>query len=221
MAVCDEVVVGSYPPAPGPATAAVLAAVRRAWDAGWAVRVVSYRSGAADQVVPVAGPLAGWRLEQVRRHYDGPPQVVLVLQRGVPFCDMRPAQQLATAAGLVWGFRKYQIATLVVGEDPGILRICMRLLAGAAAKVVAPTQELADRLTGHYKLASSCVVLEENGTGYPAVPQGIEPSALGLFRPGAAHSISVVDMPATTLGQRVRARAVSSKSVITRRLRGR
>jgi hypothetical protein len=165
--------------------------------------------------------LAGWRLEQIRRHYAGPPRLVLVLQAGAPFCDMGPAQQLATAMGLVWGLRQYENTTVVVGEDPGILPVCMRIVAGAASHVVAPTQSLADRLAKHYGLGPGSVSLEESSEGYPAAPHGVEPSTWGLFRPGAAGSVQVVDMPPTTLAQRVRARAMSSSSLLTRRLRGR
>src|SRR5580658_10204128 len=150
MAVCDVVIVGSYPPMPGPATAATLAAVRRAWDEGASVRVVSYRTGAADISVPVAGPLAGWRLEQVRRHYAGPDQVVLVVQTGVPFSDLRPSQQVATAAGLALALRRFSRATLIVGEDPGLNPICFRALAAAVDEVVVATESSADQLSARY-----------------------------------------------------------------------
>jgi hypothetical protein len=136
MAVCDTVIVGSYPPMPGRATAATLAAVRREWDAGWTVRVVSFRPGAADISVAVAGPLAGWRVEQVRRHYGGPPHLALVLQQGAPFYSRGYPEQLATTLGLLAAFRRFERVTLVVGEDPGVLGPCFRALTRAVSEVV-------------------------------------------------------------------------------------
>ncbi len=59
--------VGSYPPAPGPAAAATVAAVRRAWADGQEVVVVSPRPSAALLVMPVAGAEVGPALSKLRR----------------------------------------------------------------------------------------------------------------------------------------------------------
>ena len=219
MAVCDVVVVGSYPPAPGPATTAPLTAVRRAWDAGSTVRVVSYRPGASDQVVPVAGPLAGRRLEQVRRHYQEPRRLVLVLQDGAPFADRSLAAQVLTAAGLLWAFRRFGAAELVFGEDPGLLRPVVQLLVKAASRVSVASPDLGAALCTRYKLPVSCVAVDP-AEAYPMVRADIDPSTWGLFRPGAQASLAIVEMPTTTVAERLRARAVASKSLVARRLRG-
>jgi hypothetical protein len=205
MAVCDTVIVGSYPPMPGRATAATLAAVRREWDAGWTVRVVSFRPGAADISVAVVGPLAGWRLEQVRRHYAGPPHVVLVLQAGVPFFPTSYAQQFATAAGLIAAFRRFERVSLVVGEDPEVVRPCFRALARAASEVVVASEEEARRLSARYKLVAGALSVEEVDP-YPNLPPGTEPEVAGLYRPRAARGLTLVEMPPTTLAERAVAR---------------
>ena len=173
MAVCGVVVVGSYPPLPGPATAATLAAVRRAWEAGSDVRVVSYRTGAAEISVPVTGPLAGRRLEHIRKHFDNPPEVVLGLQRGVPFSDPRPSQQMATAVGLAAAMRRFRRATLLVGEDPEIMPACFRILASAVDRFIVATPEEASGLVKRYRLKPAAVAVE-TVEPYPMFPDGVE-----------------------------------------------
>ena len=218
--MCDVVVVGSYPPLPGPATAATLAAVRRSWDEGYSVRVVSYRTGAADLAVPVAGPLAGRRLLQVRRHYGGPSSVVLVVQRGAPFTDLRGPQQLATAAGLAAAMRTFRRATLVIGEDPDIMAPCLWALTAAARECVVNSEEAARRLHQRYKVPLGALSVEEPEP-YPPLAPGIEPSTTGLYSPAAASGVAVVQVPATTLGERARSRARLARARWLGRLRHR
>lgn len=206
MAVCDVVVIGSYPPLPGPATAATLAAVRRAFAEGKTVRVVSYRKGAADATVPVAGPLAGRRLEQVRKLFAGPPEVVLGLQRGVPFSDPGPSQQIATALGLAIGMRRFRRATVLVGEDPEVLPVCFRILASAAERFVVATPEEAARLVEQYRLRPAAVGVE-TVEPFPRFPDGVEPATAGLYSPGAGAGLTVVQLPTTALSDRARAGA--------------
>lgn len=77
-------VVGSYPPVPGPAAAATVAAVRRAWAADREVVVVSPRPSAASGVLRAAGArgIAREVVRLGRRHAcDG---VVLCLEPGWP-----------------------------------------------------------------------------------------------------------------------------------------
>ena len=190
---------------PGPATAATLAAVRRAWERGLTVRVVSFRTGAADISVPVVGPLAGWRLEQVRRHYGGPVEAVLGLQAGVPFSDLRPAQQMVTAVGLAVALRRFKRATLLVGDDPGLTPRSFRVLARGADECVAGSDEVRRSLEERYNLRPGVVTVEEVDP-FPSVPAGIDPSTAGLYRPGRDRGLTVVELPATSLSQRVRAR---------------
>ena len=220
VAVCDVVIVGSYPPLPGPGTAATLAAVRRSWDEGLEVRVVSGRTGAADITVPVAGPLAGWRLEQVRRHYGCPGAVVLVVQAGTPFTDLRYRSQVATAAGLAMALRRFPRSTLVVGEDPEIATPCFKALATAVDEVLVGSEGVAAALSERYGLRRGAVTVEEIDP-YPLLAPAIEPSTAGLYRPRSARGLTLVEMPTTTLVERARTRGRQSTSALTRRLRGR
>jgi hypothetical protein len=217
--VCDVVIIGSYPPLPGPATAATLAAVQRAWEAGLDVRVVSYRTGAAEIAVPVAGPLAGWRLEHVRNYFGNPPEVVVGLQRGVPFSELGRSQQFSTATGLAIGLRRFRRATLLVGEDPEISPACFRILASAVDRLVLATTGEADRLTQRYRLKPAMVAVEPVEP-YPRLPDDVEAVDAGLYQPGAGAGLTVVQLPATTVADRVRSRARSRESQILRRLRG-
>jgi hypothetical protein len=205
VAVCDVVVIGSYPPLPGPATAATLAAVRRAWDAGLDVRVVSYRTGAADIAVPVVGPLAGRRVDQIRQLFANPAEVVLGLQRGVPFADPRPSQQMATAVGLAAALRRFRRATLLVGEDPEVMPACFRILASAVERFVVASPDDASGLAKQYRLKPAMVVVEAVEP-YPRFPDGVDTATAGLYAPGAGTGLTVVQLPATTLADRARAR---------------
>lgn len=205
---------------PGPGTAATLAAVRRAWDRGASVRVVSYRPGAADLSVPVAGLLAGRRMEQVRRHYGGPEEVVLVVQAGAPFIDRESSRQLATAAWLAVALRRFKKATLVVAEDPEVVAPCLWLLARAAGECIATNEGDARALHSRYGLPWKLITVEE-AEAFPPLPPGVEPSAAGLYRPGAARGLSVVEVPPGTVAQRLRSRAKVSRDRLVARLRGR
>jgi hypothetical protein len=111
-------VVGSYPPIPVPAAAATVEAVRRAWDTGGEVTVVSPRLSAAHLALPVVGILAGHRLANLRRHTSAS-HLVLVLERGLPV----PATgdrglaarvvQWQTVTAMVRAFRSFDRVTLV------------------------------------------------------------------------------------------------------------
>lgn len=206
---------------PGPGTAATLGAVRRAWQDGQSVAMVSYRTGAAPLVVPVAGPLAGWRLEQVRKHFGGPARVCLSVQRGVPFSDPRPWARWATAAGLALALRRFGQATVVMGEDPGAGRLGMMLLSRAGARFSTPDADLARRLTHRYGVPARAVEVEEVA-GYPAIGcDRREPGGGvdgGLFAPGAGEQLVYVDLPTTTIKQRLGARLHRSLPGPARRL---
>ena len=181
---------------------------------------MSYRTGAATLAVPVTGPLAGWRLEQVRRHLGGPAQVVLGLQSGVPFSSPGPLEQLATALGLAVAMHRFRGATLLVGEDPGVSPVCMRVLARSVEQIHVASREDADRLVLRYGALRGIVTVHEVDP-YPMLPEGAGPATDGLYGPGGGRNLTVVELPTTTLGQRARSRLGLRKSLLVRRLRGR
>jgi hypothetical protein len=93
-------VAGSYPPVPGAATAATLAAVHAAWAAGDDVTVISPRPSAADGYAH----LAGWRaVAALARLSRGHHRLVLVAEPGVPF---GPDAGVASAAALARTVRR-------------------------------------------------------------------------------------------------------------------
>jgi hypothetical protein len=130
-------IVGSYPPIPVAGAPATVREVRRAWAAGDEVTVVSPRISAAHLAVPVFGPLAGRRLDNVRRH-TGAHRLVLVVEPGFPFPGS-PVLQAATAAALVVALRRFEHVRLVrVGAVPMPAAVWKRL-AAAADEVFAET----------------------------------------------------------------------------------
>lgn len=143
-------VAGNYPPVRGPATAATLAAVRDVWDHGDQTVVVAARSGAADIVATVAGPLAGWRLDQLRRR-SGASAAVLVLQAELPYRPMprsapaaRFVAHLATTASLLWAIRNFDEVSLVLAGHIGVSPRIWRPLCAGQRRVFAIDAALAE-----------------------------------------------------------------------------
>ena len=133
---------GSYPPVPGPAAAATVAAVRRAWAAGQDVVVVSPRPSAAPFVLRAAGArgVAREMLRLGRRHACD--RVVLCIEPGWPVRGRTGGGARSLAAALS-SFRHAEVvATGEVGGDWGLLA----RLWGAAELLTAGSEELAASL---------------------------------------------------------------------------
>ncbi len=128
-------VVGTYPPIPLPAAQATVAAVKAAWATGHQVTVVSPRLSAADYAVPVTGPLAGTRLDRIRRRVAAD-QLVLVVEEGFPLLDGPAAVQWATALGLARAMRRFDEVTLVIVGQ-----------LGRSGRALAPIRAAATRIT--------------------------------------------------------------------------
>ena len=111
-------VVGSYPPIPVTGARATLAEVRRAWAAGDEVTVVSPRLSAAHLAVPVAGLLAGRRLDNVRR-VTGADRLVLVVEDGFPVPSGAGPLQMATVVLMEPALRRFGHVRLVRARPPG------------------------------------------------------------------------------------------------------
>lgn len=130
--MADRVLIaGTYPPIPRPAAEVTVGAVLDAWAAGYEVTVVSPRLSAAHLAVPIAGPLAGRRLDNVRGHTSAR-RLVLVAEPGFPVPESGRAAQMATVAGLVPAMRRFDHVTIVkVGRLGLPAAVERRLLAGA------------------------------------------------------------------------------------------
>jgi hypothetical protein len=190
-------VAGSYAPAPGPAAAAAVAAVRRAWAEGREVLVVSPRPSAAPLVMPVAGAAVGRTLARLRvsagastglpgRRCEG---VVVCLEPGWPLGrGFRPARgrpvsraELERAArALAIALSGFERAELVVTGDLEVPQDVLALLWPAVDKVTASSDDVAAAL---------------RAAGAPGVSV-VEPyGAAGLPLPGV-DAVSVVEQVA-------------------------
>jgi hypothetical protein len=140
-------VVGSYPPVPGPASAATVAAVERAWAAGYEVRVMSPRPSAAARVLAFDGP--GFAAELGRRCRRGPYQrVVVCAEPGWPFPaepgllsgPRRTARRLARALATV---REAELVLTGPVADMHQVVLALPLLWPSVGTVSASTPALA------------------------------------------------------------------------------
>ncbi|MGH9122056.1 MAG: hypothetical protein ACRDYC_08925 [Acidimicrobiales bacterium] len=114
---------GSYPPVPVPAAAVAMEVVRKALDADEPVTVVSPRASAAHYAVRVAGPLAGRRLDRMRR-LSGASRLTMVMEAHLPLPVGEGAvgnsQRRATVVALRRSFRRFDSVRLMVVGDLGV-----------------------------------------------------------------------------------------------------
>ena len=138
---------GSYPPVPGAAAAATVAAVRRAWDAGVEVVVVSPRPSAAPFVVPVAGTALGRELAKLRLAHSCN-EVVLCAEPGWPFAghDRTGSHGARTARALAQALSGFESAELVVTGEIGVAPEVLALLWPLVGPVIASSEEVASGL---------------------------------------------------------------------------
>jgi hypothetical protein len=150
--------VGSYPPVPGPAAAATLAAVRRAWASGDEVVVVSPRPSAAPVVMPLGGAAVGRELAKLGVAH-GCQDVVLCLEPGWPFAAGARSQAMASARrrpsargdsrvarALAQALAGFERASLVVTGDLGVEPRFLAVLWPSVEDVVASSEATASQL---------------------------------------------------------------------------
>jgi hypothetical protein len=118
-------VVASYPPMPGEASAAALAAILRIYADGNEPVVVSPRPTAAHLWAPVVGHQAGGEIDRLRQSY-GTDWLVLGLEAGLPFSvgasTRRQQEEVAMLVRILGRFR--HVSALVTGDlglDPALL----------------------------------------------------------------------------------------------------
>ncbi len=141
--VAKSLVVGSYPPVPGPPAAATVAAVRRAWAAGREVVVVSPRPSAAPLVLKATGA-RGIAREVVRLgRQNGCDEVVLCLEPGWPLRRRSGSGGRSLAAALsLFGHAEVVVTGGTSGEVSAYGGAHASLWRAAAA-VTASSEEVA------------------------------------------------------------------------------
>ena len=131
-------IAGSYPPVPGPAAAATLGAVRRAWDSGEEVVTASPRPSAAAHVLPARGLARA--LGALARKYDCG-RLVLCVEPGWPLFGRSPERQ---ARALTRAFTHFESWELVVTGPPARLALdALGPLLGSASQVTVGSDQLA------------------------------------------------------------------------------
>ena len=169
----NTLVAGSYPPIPGPAAAATLAAVREALNAGDEVEVVSPRASAAERRAVLRGWRAAAALARLSRRRE---RLVLVVEPGMPFVD--ESDRGAAAALALVARHRYRAFDVWLVQPDLVPVQPLRALWPAAGRIVVATE--ADRQTAVRRL------------GVPQAQIVIDPAAL----PRA--SLAAVDASAVT-----------------------
>lgn len=185
--VARRLVVGTYPPVPGPASAATLAAVRRGWASGREVVVASPRPSAAQEVVPVGGPAVGGAIAKLGRRL-GCTELVVCLEPAWPFAPRpgttgtRSADRVGRAVqAMAEAMSEFDRAELVVTGEIGLAPSLFCLLWPAVEKVWVSS---ADQLALLGALQAPDVEL-----AVPApVPYSL--SGVGALEPGALLLVS-------------------------------
>ena len=142
-----RLVVGSYPPVPSPASVATVAAVRRGWDEGREVEVVSPRPSAADQSARLVGFRAAWTLNQLRRT-KRPDEVWLSLEEGMPLtARANRCRHRAEATAVAWVLKGYPRVVVLATSDMEVRSSSLAPLWRQVDGVVTPSEGEGRRLS--------------------------------------------------------------------------
>jgi hypothetical protein len=166
-------VVGSYPPVPGPPAAATVAAVRRAWAAGREVVVVSPRPSAAPLVLRATGArgIAREVVRLGRRH--GCEGVVLCLEPGWPLRRRSGSGARSLAAALSSFGHVDVVVTGGTGADGGADWALLAPIWRAAEPVIASSEEVASFLrAAGAQAVEVCEPFGGAGRRGPSLPAG-------------------------------------------------
>jgi hypothetical protein len=186
-------VVGSYPPVPGAAAAATVAAVQRAWATGAEVVVASPRPSAAPYVLTRYGPALGRELAALRRCL-GCDEVVLCLEPGWPLTAAGAGPMGRTARALAGALLGAVRTELVITGPPSAwvpALPALATLAPAVTVVTAGSEGLAAALVAALPVTGPPVrALPATRPREPA-PPATDPSG----RPPAASGPGVPTLP--------------------------
>jgi hypothetical protein len=210
-------VVGSFPPVLGPPSDATVAVVRRAWASGADVVTAAPRAAGADLVARVYGPLAGARLEAVRRAAGTPGGLVLGLQDGIPLLPSRRQTSSEVAAGGtlavgpsgVTGWRRGADRLVALATIRSLARVLGRfesvtlLLSGPTGLSPADARPLVAR--ADHVLVTAAGEAEARRLGVPsALVQNLEVSSATVAAPGVTPygppEVALRDRPLWVLG---------------------
>jgi hypothetical protein len=208
MAPGRLLVAGSYPPIPGPAAAATVAAVRRAWADGYHVEVVSPRPSAAHHHARLAGRRAPMELGRLRRrrHVD---DLILCLEPGMPFAEgVAAAAHRAEVALLTRTLTKFRKVTIIVTGDLGVKPDTFAPLWRTVQEVVTRSDEDAEALVEQLHPPSGLVRVDPRGypdtpttsASYRDIPAGISPSLVIRARAKVARDAAEAMAGASVLG---------------------
>jgi len=183
MTARRALVVGSYPPVPGAAAAATVAAVRRAWDGGVEVVVVSPRPSAAPFVVPVAGTALGRELTKLRLAHACN-EVVLCVEPGWPFDGHGRAgsHDARTARALAQALSGFERAELVVTGEIDVAPEALVLLWPLVGPVIASSEQVASVLRAA-SVPGARVVDPFAGSGLRLLSDASNPQSVGPLEP--------------------------------------
>jgi hypothetical protein len=177
-------VAGSYPPVPGAPAAATVAAVRRAWEAGLEVVVVSPRPSAAPFVLAVTGRgLARQLAALARRH--GCERIVLCAEPSWPLCGRRPERRAWALASTLGRFGHAELVVTGSPEELGSSLGALAIVGRATATVTAGSEVLAEALRA---VGAGAVQVAEPFAGAglrPELVAGAGGAAVGPLEPGA------------------------------------
>ena len=135
------IVAGSYPPIPVPGARSTVDAVRRELLEGNRVTVVSPRPSAAHYSVPLVGPLAGRRLNRLRRREQAE-NLIFSLEPGIPFdvpgssTILSMPRAMLTAVSLARAMSHFEHTTVIVAGNTGAPSRAVRLICSSADEVV-------------------------------------------------------------------------------------
>jgi hypothetical protein len=173
--VTKLLVAGSYPPVQSAAASATVAAVRRGWENGREVEVVSPRPSAAHRTARLVGCRGALELSRLRRDV-GADEVVLSMEPGVPL-SRRPGRWChRVQAGLLrTALARFSFVTVLATSDLDVDAASMRPLWPAVDEVVVSSDDEGRLLLA--RLGVPAGLIRVDGRGHSPAPQVIRPLA--------------------------------------------
>jgi hypothetical protein len=182
-------VAGSYPPVPGPVSAAALGAVRRALAAGDDVEVVSPRPSAAHHTATLHGWRAAWALVRRGRAMRAD-TLVLCVEPGVPFAPgASPRRVRAEATAIAAATRRFRHVEVLAPSGLDADSAAGARLWARAERICVDGDAQRDPTVRHSGVEARRVVVVD-----PADRRGeivFAPAAVGVGTGGAADAGAV------------------------------